>query len=149
MGNDTLKSVQVFDDLTIPSPAQFTVKSGPTTSSGNITANSNYNGTSDNALLVASSSKLAPGAIETITLVINVTPNEIKSVTNIAIGFGIGADGGIVRDSSNTGNEPDPNGNGNATEQGENIPTVLELPNVELFIPEVFTPDGDGKNDLS
>jgi gliding motility-associated-like protein len=147
LGNDTIKLVQVLDDLTISSPAQFTIKTGPTTSSS-LTPNSNYNGLSDNALLVAGTSKLVPGAIETITLVINVTPNEITSITNIAIATGIGADGGIVRDTSNAGIEPDPNGNGNATEQGENNPTILELPNVELFIPEVFTPDGDGKNDF-
>ena len=147
LGNDTIKSVQVLDSLTIPAPALFTIKSGPT-ASGSLTANSSYNGSSDIALLVANASKLAPGAVETITLVLNVTPNEVKSISNSAIGVGFGADGGIVRDTSQTGSDPDPNANGDATEPGENNPTVLELPDVDLFIPEVFTPDGDGKNDF-
>ena len=28
------------------------------------------------------------------------------------------------------------------------MPTVVEIPDVDVFIPEVFTPDGDGKNDF-
>jgi len=147
LGNDTIKSVQVFDTLMIPSPATFTIKSGPT-ATGSLTANSNYNGNSDIGLLVATGSALAPGQTETITLILNITPNGVRSLTNRAIGAGFGSDGGIVRDSSETGSEPDPNGNGIATEAGENSPTILELPDVNLFIPEVFTPDGDGKNDF-
>jgi gliding motility-associated-like protein len=147
LGNDTINFVQVLDSLVIPTPATFTIKSGPTTT-GSLTANSNYNGNSDIGLLVASTSTLAPGQTETITLVLNITPNGVRSLTNTAIGAGFGADGGIVRDTSQTGSDPDPNGNGNASDPGENTPTVLELPDVNLFIPEVFTPDGDGKNDF-
>ncbi|MES2566145.1 MAG: gliding motility-associated C-terminal domain-containing protein [Bacteroidota bacterium] len=147
LGNDTIKFVQVFDTLIIPSPATFTIKSGPSTS-GILTANVNYNGNSDIGLLVPNSSPLAPGAFETITLVLNITPNGLTSITNVAIGAGSGADGGIARDTSNNGMDSDPNANGNGTEIGENVPTILELPDVNLFIPEVFTPDGDGKNDF-
>lgn len=147
LGNDTLRNVQVLDSLIIPSPAQYTIKSGPSTSSG-IAANSNYNGLSDTRLLDANLSKLAPGQTETITFVLNITPNAVRSVTNSAIGLGLGSQGPIARDTSNTGSEPDPNGNLDATEGGENIPTVVELPDVNLFIPEVFTPDGDGRNDF-
>lgn len=147
LGNDTIKFVQVLDTLRIPAPAQFTIKSGPT-ASGSLTANSNYNGNTDIGLLVANSSVLAPGQTETITLVLNITPNGVTSITNTAIGAGFGSDGGIVRDTSHVGDNPDPNGNGNASDPGEAVPTVLELPDVNLFIPEVFTPDGDGKNDF-
>lgn len=147
LGNDTLRNVQVLDTLRIPSPAQFTVKSGPSTSSG-ISPNSNYNGISDIRLLDANLSKLAPGQTETITFVVNITPETVKSVTNTAIGLGLGSQGPIVRDTSNNGSDPDPNGNLDATENGENIPTVVELPDRNLFIPEVFTPDGDGRNDF-
>jgi VCBS repeat-containing protein len=58
LGNDTIKSVQVFDTLMIPSPATFTIKSGPT-ATGSLTANSNYNGNSDIGLLVATGSALS------------------------------------------------------------------------------------------
>jgi gliding motility-associated-like protein len=147
LGNDTINFVQVLDSLVIPNPATFTIKSGPT-ATGSLTANSNYNGNSDIGLLIANSSTLAPGQTETITFVLNITPNGVRSLTNTAIGAGFGADGGIVRDTSQTGSDPDSNGNGNASDPGENTPTVLELPDVNLFIPEVFTPDGDGKNDF-
>ncbi len=147
LGNDTLRNVQVLDTLRIPSPAQFNIKSGPSTSSG-LAANSNYNGISDIRLLDANLSKLAPGQTETITFVVNITPESVKSITNTAIGLGLGSQGPIVRDTSNNGSDPDPNGNLDATENGENIPTIVELPDRDLFIPEVFTPDGDGRNDF-
>ena len=127
LGNDTITSVQVIDSLKIPSPATFYVKSGPITT-GNLIPNINYNGISDPALLTPSGSKIAPGITETISFVINITPNAVTSITNTATGAGFGADGGIVNDSSNT--------------------VISILPDVNLFIPEVFTPDGDGKNDL-
>lgn len=146
LGNDTIKNLQVNDSLMIPSPAQFYVKSGPTTSTS-LTANALYNGVSNIALLNGLG-QIAPGTTETITIVVNVKPDTVSSFYNSAIASGIGSLGNTVRDSSHTGNVADPNGNGIATEQGENTPTLVELPDVDLFIPEVFTPDGDGKNDF-
>jgi gliding motility-associated-like protein len=147
LGNDTIKFVQVNDSILLKSPAQFTIKSSPA-ASGSLIANGNYNGVSDIALLVSNGSVLSPGQSETITFVLNITPNEVKSITNVAIGAGFGANGNVVRDSSNTGSIADVNGNGIASEQGENTPTINDIPDVNLFIPEVFTPDGDNKNDL-
>ena len=77
-----------------------------------------------------------------ITLVINLKPDTLTSLTNSAILIGTGSLGNAVRDTSNTGYDPDPNSNNNASDVGENKPTVIILPDVDLFIPEVFTPNG-------
>lgn len=145
LGNDTIKNVQVLDTLLINAPAQFTIKSGPFASS--LSANSNYNGVSDIKLLDGLG-KLSPGSVETITVVINIKPEGVKTITNTAVAVGFSQAGAIVRDTSMNGNDPDPNANGYAGDSGESVPTVLDLPDVELFVPEVFTPDGDGKNDF-
>jgi len=137
----------VIDSLIIPNPATYTIKSGPT-ATGSLTANTNYNGISDINLLTGSLSALAPGQIETITLVLNITPNDVRTFKNSAVGTGTTNTGIAVRDTSMSGTEPDPNGNGNANESAENDPTIINLPEVNLFVPEVFTPDGDGKNDF-
>lgn len=145
LGNDTIKNVQVLDTLLISAPAQFMVKSGPSTTS--LSANTNYNGLSDIRLLDGLG-KLAPGSVETITVVINIKPEGVKTITNTAIAVGFSQTGAVVRDTSMNGYDPDPNANGYAGDSGESEPTILDLPDVELFVPEVFTPDGDGKNDL-
>lgn len=146
LGNDTISNLQLTDSITINSPAQFSIKSGPTTSAG-LTANTIYNG-STNIFLLNGTDKLAPGAIATVTIVVNIKPDTVTSISNYAIGFGNGTTGISVRDTSNNGSNPDPNGNGNANESGENNPTIIAIPDTELFIPDVFTPNGDGKNDF-
>lgn len=150
LGNDTLKNVVVKDSLfgtTIKNPATYTMKSGPT-ASGSLTANSAYNGNSDANLIIPASSVMAPGTTSNIIFTINVFPDTVTVISNYAIGSALGSNSVAVSDTSNSGNNPDTNSNGVWNEPVDNKPTVLIIEDTELFIPEGFTPDDDGKNDL-
>ncbi len=149
-GNDTLSNVQVKDNLTItvPLPAQYSLKSGPIVTGTLLTANSSFNGASNTDLLVANLSKLAPGASDTIRFTINVSPDTVSVLVNSAFASATNQFTTTVRDTSETGYNADPNGNGNPNETNESNPTIVKIPDTNFIIPEVFTPNGDGKNDF-
>ena len=147
--NDTLKNIVVKDSLfnnTIKQPATYTIKSGPI-ATGSLTANAVYNGNSDINLIIASQSKMAPGTVNSIAFIINVNPDTMTVIKNSAFGNAINSKGIAVSDTSNNGNNPDTNGNGVCNELIDNVPTVLAISNSTLFIPDGFSPNGDGKND--
>lgn len=146
LGNDTIRDLQITDSIQIPQPAIYYVKSGPNTSLG-LTPNLTYNGSS-NILLLSGLDKLAPNATETISIVVNVKPDTVTTLVNSAIGVGNASLGSTVRDTSNNGSVADIDGNGYAGDSNENIPTIIKIPDIDLFVPEVITPNGDGKNDF-
>jgi gliding motility-associated-like protein len=148
-GNDTLKLVQVKDSLarTIPLPAHFTIKSAPVATGTLLTVNTAFNGSSDISLLTGTNS-LAPGQVDSIRFTINVTPDTVTVFRNTAMGYAVNQFSTATRDSSQTGNNPDVNNNGNPNEVSDSDPTVIVIPQTDLFIPEVITPNDDGKNDF-
>jgi len=150
IGNEDLHEVQVTDDLsaTFPPPAVFTVIPAPT-ATGTLTANTAYNGASDINLLENLNSTLAAGQIEHIEFMVNVRMYSFRDQTykNTAIGEALDPLGEKVSDSSNNGFITDVNHNGIANEKEENIPTPVSL-KPWLFIPDGFSPNGDGINDL-
>ncbi len=150
LGNDTLRNVLVKDSLfqaTIKSPASYSMKSGPITS-GMLIANSAYNGNSDIRLVLPAASKVSPLSTERIIFTINVVPDTVTVIRNSATGKAFGTGNLALIDTSNTGSNPDTDSDGIWNEPSDNIPTVLTLKSDDLFIPDVFTPDGDGKNDF-
>lgn len=148
-GNDTLKFVQVKDSLakTIPLPAHFVVKSAPVVTGTLLTANTAFNGNTDINLLSGINS-LAPGQVDSIRFTINVTQDTVTVFRNTAIGYAINQFSTATRDSSQTGTNPDVNNNGNPNEVSDSDPTVIVIPQTDFFVPEVFTPNDDGKNDF-
>ena len=154
LGNDTLRNVSVTDSLfdnTIKSPAAYSIKSGPTTT-GHLAANSNFDGRFDIDLLNVSQSRIAPGEISQVSFVVNVVPDTVTVLINSAYGEATNLTSSVnVADVSNSGDDPDSNNNGIWNEADDNVPTVLVLPPLithTLFIPEGFSPDGDGINDF-
>jgi gliding motility-associated-like protein len=149
LGNDTLRNIVLKDSLagtTIKSPASYSMKNGPTMLSGTLTPNSSYNGNSDPNLIVTAGSKIAPNTVNSVVFTINVMPDTVSVISNSAFGSAIGTSTTPLVDISNDGDNPDVNGNGVWNEPSDNIPTVLHID--KFFIPEVFTPNGDGVNDF-
>jgi len=132
LGNVALSNLQVTDDLSItfPLPTTFSVQS---ISSTEFDANNTYNGDGDTNLL-AGTDTLAVGASGTINLVVQVVPTEDGPFNNTATVTAQDPTGASVSDISDDGVDPDPNGNGDPTEQGENDLTPVS------FGPNLFDP---------
>ncbi len=124
MGDIVLHSVQVTDDLSIT----FTGAVSYTATSWNsaeFTENPSYNGSSNLNLLTGADS-LAPGATGTILLVVRLNPGSNPGpYFNSAYVYGTSPAGTRAWDWSDPGINPDPNGNGQPNEQGENDPTQI------------------------
>ncbi|MCO6475268.1 MAG: DUF11 domain-containing protein, partial [Phaeodactylibacter sp.] len=96
---------------------------------GTITLNGGFDGSSDTEILASGSSSLFVGGTAHIRFVVNVT-----TVTDVGFGCGVysnqvtaSAEGGTVSDLSDSGTDPDPNGNGDPAESGENDPTTFTV----------------------
>lgn len=149
LGNEDLYYFQVTDNLSNVFKNNFTFRlNGNISSTGDIRTNSQYDGTNDTTLL-APDCRLPAGASVYITIPVTVQSKDNSStvVFNSAYASGIDSTGTIVSDISENGVNPDPNGNGNANEAGENDPTPFSFA-PEIFIPEGFSPNNDGINDF-
>lgn len=132
-------------DNTFVNPSTYTVVSSPISTNGYLTPNGLFNGSGSNTNLVSLSSKLAGGKTDTITIKVRFCVNGITtSYSNSAIASGnsysngLGANGSDV---STNGLNPDPNGNNNPSDVGEDMATVFMGSDIGLAVPEGFNPN--------
>ncbi|WP_273213982.1 beta strand repeat-containing protein [Runella zeae] len=139
VGNVPLSNVQVFDTLskTFPSPATVTVLG---ISSTKFTVNSTYTGTASQTQLLLPSNALAIGDSGSITLTLRITPNVFTGVTytNIAYSTGQSPLGETVKDQSQLGNNPDPDFDGDPTNNSVPTPLTIQPPGKLTLLPKVY-----------
>jgi len=156
LGVVSATNVQLVDNLnnTFPSPITYNVVS--LTSSSGLNTNTLYDGGTDINLLTGTNT-LTVGSIQTVTVVVkfNMNGSSLTSLYNYGVATSSSSNGTIISsDTTNAGNNPDTDDDGNPNEPADNIPTefspVNENPDEpEVFnIPQGFSPNGDGVNDV-
>ena len=126
-GDTRLLQVKAIDNLpgAFPAPASFRVVS--VHADAGLIVNSAFNGVNDSSLLAAGST-LEVGETGTITLVTDIIPNgNFGPFNNRATAHAVTPLGKTVNDISSEGINPDPNGNGNPGDTGEDTPTPVDL----------------------
>jgi len=129
-GIQDLNNVVLDENLsnTFPAPTTFSIISPPlVTSLGtSLVINPAFDGTLQTVMTNTSTSILPAGKSDTIVFMLNINPNgNFGPFNNTVIGFASPTVGVVFGDSSNTGFDPDPDLNGNPTDN--NLPTVLNL----------------------
>lgn len=144
-GGDPLQNISLQDDLGDAfGGTEITVRDLKIVGSG-LVANPAFNGVSTTELL-APSSTLGPGAIELVSVTVNIRLISREGVfNNSAFVQGFSAFfNTTVQDQSTNGLRPDPLAEGDVSYSD---PTPLELLAPPLFIPGGFSPNNDGIND--
>ncbi|MEY3433170.1 MAG: hypothetical protein RL131_1106, partial [Bacteroidota bacterium] len=137
---EPINNLQVKDDLTktFPSPMTFSVLDVKVSSG--LTKAAGFDGRSQINLL--GSGITLPGfGKETIEVTVKLSPNGFSgNVNNTAEGTAVAKWFNVTRQSIDTTAS-------NGRKHGAGLPTVTAIPNVEVKIPDVITPNNDGFND--
>ena len=151
LGNITLSSLSLIDDLNATFGAtNFTVSGPPMLldDPGTILLNAGYDGNFDTELLQPASSTLATGDTAQIRIVVTVITLAdvglgLGIYENTSTAFGQAPGGAITQDTSDDGTDPDPNGNGDPDEAGENDVTPITVaPSSVIGISKEYVSNG-------
>ena len=119
----------------VPLTSEFSIVSNSTT--GNLVANSAFNGSSDINITTAAST-LAPNGKDSAKFVMNLVPRGYNgNLTNIAY-VNANTKWGTITMQSSAGNSLNPS---------VKTPTVYEVKDIYVSIPEGFSPNHDGVHD--
>jgi len=146
-----LTNVSLNEDLNaaFPFPSAYSIVNQPVITSQNssLTVNPLFDGSSQISLTAPGSSTLLANKRDTVVFTVRIDPKGyFGPFKNSVIGFADVLNSITLSDSSNNGFSWDPDGDGDPT--NNDTITIINLPLIDLFIPEGFTPDGDGKNDV-
>ncbi|MCK9613651.1 MAG: HYR domain-containing protein [Bacteroidales bacterium] len=150
LGNDVISNIQVTDDLSIifTWPVTYSIVDPPNTN-GNLTPNTFYDGRNDINLLESNTSYLDIDMSTTISFTVNIVISGARQTfCNSAAVTGLSSLGIIVSDISDLGYTSDANSNGRPDDEDESDCTPVTITPYDVRIPEAFSPDGDGINDL-
>ncbi|HOY18426.1 MAG TPA: SdrD B-like domain-containing protein, partial [Haliscomenobacter sp.] len=134
LGNVNLANAQIIDDLAAAFPSTC-VPSIVSITSNDYIINPAYNGVSNTNLLLPNTNVLPVGDKGSVllTIQINNCGNNQTGFTNTATATGLAPNGTTVTDVSADGSDPDPDGDNNANEIGENDPTLITFtPNAQV-----------------
>ncbi len=148
--NQPLYTVRLDNDLkkTFTAPASYTVISPPVLISkgSGLKVNPYYDGITVTELLTPSASFLPQGRGDTLVFAVRVDPRGLYGLLrNQTIGNAYYYNGRLVSDTSNNGFKWDPDLDGNPA--NNSLVTYINLEPIDLFIPEGFSPNGDGIHD--
>lgn len=151
-GQYDLSNIQVTDDLAEAFTASGAkVKAVVVNEFNGFRVDPTYTGIAPNTNLLARGQTLPSGGVLGVRLRVRLNVGEARTLTfsNQAQVQAVDKNGALCRDLSTNGDNPDPDSNGNPADNDE--PTVITLQSVSpegtVFIPEGFSPNGDGIND--